>query len=135
MSVTGPDVKRKVMEGGKEGSTDNLIESSSERRKERKNHIRRCRSLPTICFFLYSLRSFVRSSPETLPQPAKGTTRAVKLSSDPISSAKARTRWAASRGVFAPLARSDISSSETTDDMPSESSVRCEYSAPVNENF
>ena len=99
--------------------------------KMQENHILLCLSLPTICFFLYSLSSLVRSWPDIFPHPARGTTKAVQLSSEPISSANANMRSAASRGVFAPLAKSEISSSETTEDIPSESKVRWEYSVPV----
>lgn len=87
-------------------------------------HLPRCRSLPCMPFSLYSRSSFVRSGPVIWFQPARGTMTAVMLSSLPISSAKVRIRSAATFGVSAPRARSETSSSDTTEDTPSERRVR-----------
>lgn len=75
------------------------------------------------CFRLYSRSSLVLSGPSILPQPAKGTTMAVALSSPPSSSEKARMRSAAAFGSGDPLARSTISSSESSEEIPSDTST------------
>lgn len=79
---------------------------------------------------LYSRRSFVASGPTTLPQPAKGTTIAVALSSPPNSSEKDRIRSAAVLGSGASLARSTISASDNIDDIPSDTKTINAHSFP-----
>lgn len=56
---------------------------------------------------------------------------AVRLSCEAISEAKDMTRSAACLGVEAPRARSEISSSDTIEETPSDTSVMWEYSGPA----
>jgi hypothetical protein len=100
-------------------------------REAMKGYILCNRSMPIIWVNLSSRNAFVRSGPVIFPQPAKGMTSAVILSCDCISEAKETMRFAASRGVAAPLAKSDTSSSDTTEDTPSDMRVICEYSGPA----